>query len=226
MGEEHASSSVCLEPLVASCAARVQLQPARSFLHAQQHKALLRHEISTAALELSLCPRSNAEFLDFVRDGGYRSKQWWSEEGWRWRTFRNAKWPTFWVPEGPQGEPGAAWALPLATPFKAVQSSTPAGAPPPALHHPAPPAPLALLLTVLFTLPHPALPHPAATPPPPLTHHCSSKHPAGLHRYKLRLVFEVVDLPLALPAVVNHHEARAYANWLSAKQVGRPASAL
>ena len=44
--------------------------------------------------------------------------------------------------------------------------------------------------------------------------------PAGLHRYKLRLVFEVVELPLALPAVVNHHEARAYANWLSAKQVG------
>ena len=35
---------------------------------------------------------SNAEFLEFVRDGGYRSKQWWSEEGWRWRTFRNAKW--------------------------------------------------------------------------------------------------------------------------------------
>ncbi|PRW57977.1 generic methyltransferase isoform B [Chlorella sorokiniana] len=93
---------------------------------------------------------SNAEFLDFVRDGGYRSKQWWSEEGWRWRTFRNAKWPTFWVPEGPQ----------------------------------------------------------------------------GLHRYKLRLVFEVVDLPLALPAVVNHHEARAYANWLSAKQGLRGDAAL
>jgi hypothetical protein len=86
---------------------------------------------------------SNAEFLAFVRDGGYHSTAWWSEEGWRWRTFRNAKWPAFWVPEGPQ----------------------------------------------------------------------------GLHRYRLRLVFEVVDMPPCLPAVVNHHEARAYANWLSAKQV-------
>ncbi|KAL4441833.1 hypothetical protein ABPG77_003749 [Micractinium sp. CCAP 211/92] len=93
---------------------------------------------------------SNAEFLEFVRDGGYRSKQWWSEDGWRWRTFRNAKWPTFWVPEGPQ----------------------------------------------------------------------------GLHRYKLRLCFEVFDLAPALPAVVNHHEARAYANWLSSKQGLRGDAAL
>jgi hypothetical protein len=44
--------------------------------------------------------------------------------------------------------------------------------------------------------------------------------PAGLHRYKLRLLFEVADMAPALPAVVNQHEARAYANWLSAKQVG------
>lgn len=84
---------------------------------------------------------SNAEFLEFVREGGYRSMQCWSEEGWRWRTFRNAKWPSFWVPDGPQ----------------------------------------------------------------------------GLHVYKLRLPFEVVDMSPALPAVVNHHEARAYANWRSAK---------
>ena len=44
--------------------------------------------------------------------------------------------------------------------------------------------------------------------------------PAGLHRYKLRLLFEVADMAPALPAVVNRHEARAYSNWLSAKQVG------
>ena len=39
--------------------------------------------------------------------------------------------------------------------------------------------------------------------------------PAGLHHYKLRLMFELVDLPPALPAVVNHHEAKAYAAWRS-----------
>eukprot|EP00887_Chlorella_sp_A99_P003595 scaffold7.g3595.t1 len=84
---------------------------------------------------------SNAEFLEFVRDGGYRTQRWWSEAGWRWRTFRNTKWPAFWVADGPQ----------------------------------------------------------------------------GLHRYKLRLLFEVVPLAPALPAVVNHHEAKAYCAWLSAR---------
>lgn len=40
---------------------------------------------------------TNGEFAAFVRGGGYSNKKWWSEEGWSWRTFRNIKWPTFWV---------------------------------------------------------------------------------------------------------------------------------
>ena len=84
---------------------------------------------------------SNAEFLEFVKAGGYRNEQWWTEEGWKWKTFRNAKWPTFWVLNGP----------------------------------------------------------------------------SGLHQYSLRLVFEIVQMVGSLPVVVNHHEAKAYAAWLSDK---------
>ena len=40
---------------------------------------------------------TNGEFAAFVRSQGYTTRKWWSEEGWGWRTFRNVKWPTFWV---------------------------------------------------------------------------------------------------------------------------------
>jgi 5-histidylcysteine sulfoxide synthase/putative 4-mercaptohistidine N1-methyltranferase len=82
---------------------------------------------------------SNAEMHAFVTDGGYREARWWTDDGWQWRTFRNVKWPTWWVPAGP----------------------------------------------------------------------------AGLHQYRLRTVFDVVDMPWDWPVAVNAHEARAYAAWRS-----------
>lgn len=41
------------------------------------------------------------------------------------------------------------------------------------------------------------------------------KGPQGLHDYALRTLFDVIELPLAWPAIVNFHEAKAYANWRS-----------
>ncbi|MDX2094690.1 MAG: 5-histidylcysteine sulfoxide synthase [Alphaproteobacteria bacterium] len=46
---------------------------------------------------------SNGEFLEFVKAGGYGNEAYWSREGWAWRRFRNIKWPTFWVQNGPAG---------------------------------------------------------------------------------------------------------------------------
>ncbi|EGD81071.1 generic methyltransferase [Salpingoeca rosetta] len=82
---------------------------------------------------------SNGEFLQFVKSGGYLDENVWEPEGWKWRCFRNVKWPTFWVPTGP----------------------------------------------------------------------------SGLHQYRLRTAFEVVDMPWSWPANVNYHEAKAFANWKS-----------
>lgn len=39
---------------------------------------------------------SNKEFLEFVSDQGYSKQQFWTEEGWQWRCFKNAAWPLFW----------------------------------------------------------------------------------------------------------------------------------
>jgi 5-histidylcysteine sulfoxide synthase len=56
-----------------------------------------------AAFEATRYLVSNREFFEFVVDAGYRDPAFWTETGWKWRQFRNSKWPTFWVPDGPQG---------------------------------------------------------------------------------------------------------------------------
>lgn len=53
------------------------------------------------AFDASQFKISNGEFLEFVRAGGYREQRFWGGDGWGWRTFRNAKWPTFWCSVGP-----------------------------------------------------------------------------------------------------------------------------
>ncbi|ACH37086.1 protein 3-oxoalanine-generating enzyme family protein and SAM-dependent methyltransferase [Citrifermentans bemidjiense Bem] len=40
---------------------------------------------------------SNREYLAFVKAGGYRERGWWTEEGWNWRSFKQAEHPLFWV---------------------------------------------------------------------------------------------------------------------------------
>jgi len=40
---------------------------------------------------------SNQEFLGFVEDRGYENETFWTEEGWKWRNFKQAKHPLFWI---------------------------------------------------------------------------------------------------------------------------------
>lgn len=39
---------------------------------------------------------SNAEFLKFVEAGGYETRKYWTEEGWNWKSFKQATMPLFW----------------------------------------------------------------------------------------------------------------------------------
>ena len=96
-----------------------------------------RRETTIPAFQASRYLISNGEFHAFVTAGGYREPRYWSETGWDWRSFRNLKWPTFWVLDGP----------------------------------------------------------------------------IGLHRYRLRTLFEVIDMPWDWPVEVNGHEAKAYCAW-------------
>ena len=40
---------------------------------------------------------TNAEFLDFIRSGGYETKDYWSEAGWNWIKSQNLAMPKFWI---------------------------------------------------------------------------------------------------------------------------------
>lgn len=56
-----------------------------------------------AAFKASQRLISNGEFYEFVASGGYLNDRFWSEQGLGWRRFRNTRWPTFWVQDGPVG---------------------------------------------------------------------------------------------------------------------------
>jgi 5-histidylcysteine sulfoxide synthase/putative 4-mercaptohistidine N1-methyltranferase len=43
---------------------------------------------------------SNAEFMEFVADGGYRNEAWWTDEGRGWLKYTRAEHPKFWVRRG------------------------------------------------------------------------------------------------------------------------------
>ncbi|MEQ1789419.1 MAG: 5-histidylcysteine sulfoxide synthase [Rickettsiales bacterium] len=87
---------------------------------------------------------SNGEFLEFVKAGGYANEKYWTQDGWAWRCFRNIKWPSFWVQDGP----------------------------------------------------------------------------AGSHLYKLRAIFEIIDMQVSWAVCVNFHEAKAYCTWRSERDGG------
>jgi 5-histidylcysteine sulfoxide synthase/putative 4-mercaptohistidine N1-methyltranferase len=55
------------------------------------------HVAEVPAFQVGRMLVSNAEYLGFVKAGGYQQDQFWSEEGLGWRRFAQAVAPTFWV---------------------------------------------------------------------------------------------------------------------------------
>lgn len=54
------------------------------------------HEVELQPFEIARTPVTNAEFCAFIDDGGYRKREYWSDEGWAWRTKANAEHPIYW----------------------------------------------------------------------------------------------------------------------------------
>jgi iron(II)-dependent oxidoreductase len=58
------------------------------------------HSVEIKRFRIARAPVTNAEFAEFVRDGGYRRREFWGEEGWRWREQVHASHPVYWVEAG------------------------------------------------------------------------------------------------------------------------------
>lgn len=56
--------------------------------------------VNIERFEASIYLVSNAEYMEFVKDGGYAEKKWWDEEGLKYLQIRKASCPPFWIPQG------------------------------------------------------------------------------------------------------------------------------
>jgi iron(II)-dependent oxidoreductase len=58
------------------------------------------HPVQVQPFRIARAPVTNREYLEFVREGGYQRREWWSDEGWRWRDEARAQAPLYWAQEG------------------------------------------------------------------------------------------------------------------------------
>jgi ergothioneine biosynthesis protein EgtB len=66
----------------------------------------LRAEVP--AFEIDAHSVTNADFLAFISDGGYRARELWTDEGWEWRQREQIEFPIFWSRHDPGDRSGQA----------------------------------------------------------------------------------------------------------------------
>ena len=55
--------------------------------------------MEVAPFRIARAPVTNAEFVQFLEDDGYRRQELWSPQGWTWRTKSEAEHPVYWSKE-------------------------------------------------------------------------------------------------------------------------------
>ena len=58
------------------------------------------HESDVAPFKASKYLVSNREYLEFVEEDGYKTKNYWSDEGWAWVQYHEASHPVYWIKSG------------------------------------------------------------------------------------------------------------------------------
>jgi iron(II)-dependent oxidoreductase len=58
------------------------------------------HPVTLRPFAIARAPVTQAEFVAFVEDGGYRRRELWDEDGWNWRVAASAEGPVYWRRDG------------------------------------------------------------------------------------------------------------------------------
>ncbi len=58
------------------------------------------HRVRVPAFEIDRYMITNAQFLAFMRDGGYQNRSLWNDEDWSWKSALNLSHPIFWKQNG------------------------------------------------------------------------------------------------------------------------------
>ena len=58
------------------------------------------HVVELPAFRVERHPVTNARFTEFVEDGGYRERRYWSDDGWRWLQAERVEAPLYWERDG------------------------------------------------------------------------------------------------------------------------------
>ena len=59
-----------------------------------------RHIVELAPFRIDVTPVTNAQYLEFIDDGGYARRELWSDAGWAWREADGAVSPKYWQRDG------------------------------------------------------------------------------------------------------------------------------
>jgi iron(II)-dependent oxidoreductase len=59
-----------------------------------------RHLLDLRPFRIDVAPVTNAQYVEFIEDGGYRRRELWSEAGWAWKEADAAEAPKYWWREG------------------------------------------------------------------------------------------------------------------------------
>jgi gamma-glutamyl hercynylcysteine S-oxide synthase len=57
------------------------------------------HPVTIPPFRMARSAVTNEEFAEFVEDGGYKRREFWSDQGWQWRQAARAEHPVYWQTE-------------------------------------------------------------------------------------------------------------------------------